>query len=61
MIRWGLWLQLPARATQLLVAWTNGDPALEELIPVVYPELRRIAGRHLRRERVGRTLQPTAL
>jgi RNA polymerase sigma factor (TIGR02999 family) len=52
----------PGPVTQLLVAWTNGDrAALEELIPVVYPELRRIAGRYLRRERVGHTLQPTAL
>jgi len=48
--------------TQLLVAWTNGNrTALEELIPAVYPELRRIAARHLRRERIGHTLQPTAL
>jgi RNA polymerase sigma factor (TIGR02999 family) len=52
----------PGPITQLLVAWTNGNrAALEELIPVVYPELRRIAGRYLRRERVGHTLQPTAL
>src|SRR5262245_30356446 len=48
--------------THLLLAWSNGDrAALEELIPVVYPELRRIAGRYLRRERVDHTLQPTAL
>ena len=41
--------------------WTNGNrAALEELIPVVYPELRRIAARYLRRERVGHT-PPTAL
>jgi RNA polymerase sigma factor (TIGR02999 family) len=52
----------PGPVTQLLVAWTNGNrAALEELIPVVYPELRRIAARYLRRERVGHTLQPTAL
>jgi RNA polymerase sigma factor (TIGR02999 family) len=52
----------PGPVTQLLVAWTNGNrAALEALIPVVYPELRRIAGRYLRRERVGHTLQPTAL
>jgi DNA-directed RNA polymerase specialized sigma24 family protein len=52
----------PGPVTQLLVAWTNGNrAALEELIPAVYPELRRIAGRYLRRERVGHTLQPTAL
>ena len=48
--------------TQLLLHWRNGDrAALEGLIPVVYPELRRIAARYLRRERVGHTLQPTAL
>jgi RNA polymerase sigma factor (TIGR02999 family) len=48
--------------TQLLLAWREGNrAALEDLIPVVYPELRRIAGRYLRRERVGHTLQPTAL
>jgi len=48
--------------TRLLLAWKDGDQAaLEDLIPVVYPELRRIAGRYLRRERVGHTLQPTAL
>lgn len=52
----------PGPVTQLLVAWTNGNrAALEALIPVVYPELRRIAGRYLRRERVGHTLQATAL
>lgn len=52
----------PGPVTQHLLAWTSGNrAALEELIPVVYPELRRIAGRYLRRERVGHTLQPTAL
>jgi RNA polymerase sigma factor (TIGR02999 family) len=52
----------PGPVTELLVAWTNGDrAALEALIPAVYPELRRIAGRYLRRERAGHTLQPTAL
>lgn len=48
--------------TALLLAWNAGNrAALEDLIPVVYPELRRIAGRYLRRERIGHTLQPTAL
>jgi RNA polymerase sigma factor (TIGR02999 family) len=48
--------------TQLLLAWTSGNrAALEELIPLVYPELRRIAARYARRERIGHTLQPTAL
>jgi RNA polymerase sigma-70 factor (ECF subfamily) len=58
----GLTAAASGPVTQLLVAWTNGNrAALEELIPVVYPELRRIAARYLRRERVGHTLQPTAL
>lgn len=48
--------------THLLLAWKNGDrAALEELLPAVYPELRRIAGRYFRRERADHTLQPTAL
>jgi RNA polymerase sigma factor (TIGR02999 family) len=48
--------------TQLLLAWSKGDrAALEDLLPVVYGELRRIAGRYLRHERPGHTLQPTAL
>ena len=52
----------PGPVTPLLVAWTNGDrPALDELIPVVYPQLRRIAARYLRRECGGHKLQPTAL
>jgi RNA polymerase sigma factor (TIGR02999 family) len=52
----------PGPVTQLLLAWKGSDrAALQELIPVVYPELRRIASRYLRRERIGHTLQPTAL
>jgi RNA polymerase sigma factor (TIGR02999 family) len=52
----------PGPVTELLVAWSDGNrAALEALIPAVSPELRRIAGRYLRRERVGHTLQPTAL
>jgi RNA polymerase sigma-70 factor (ECF subfamily) len=48
--------------TRLLVAWSKGDrDALEDLIPVVYGELRRIAGRYFRHERPGHTLQPTVL
>jgi len=48
--------------TQLLVAWSNGDKqALDQLIPLVYTELHRIAERSLRREAEGHTLQPTAL
>ena len=48
--------------TGLLVAWKKGDDeALEELIPVVYSELRRLARYQLRGERAGHSLQPTAL
>ena len=48
--------------TQLLVQWGNGDrQALEKLAPLVYDELRRLAGRYLRQERPGHTLQSTAL
>lgn len=48
--------------TALLIAWGNGDQAsLGELVPLVYDELRRIARRHLRRERPDHTLQATAL
>ena len=48
--------------TGLLRAWRGGDiDARDRLLTAVYQELRRRAGAHLRRERVGHTLQPTAL
>jgi len=48
--------------TQLLVAWGKGDEtALDQLIPVVYGELRRIAGNFMRRQNQGHTLQASAL
>ncbi|MEO8275407.1 MAG: sigma-70 family RNA polymerase sigma factor [Thermoanaerobaculia bacterium] len=48
--------------TRLLDRWSKGDPAaLEELLPLVYGELKAIAERVFRRERPGHTLQPTAL
>jgi RNA polymerase sigma factor (TIGR02999 family) len=48
--------------TRLLADWARGDgAALEMLVPLVYPELRRIAARQLRRETPDHTLQPTAL
>lgn len=48
--------------TGLLSEWGRGNAdALNELLPLVYAELRRIATRQLRGERVGHTLQPTAL
>jgi RNA polymerase sigma factor (TIGR02999 family) len=48
--------------TRLLVRLTDGDRGvLDELLPLIYGELRRLAAGYLRRERVGHTLQPTAL
>jgi RNA polymerase sigma factor (TIGR02999 family) len=48
--------------TGLLRAWSAGDAsARDALMPLVYQELRRRAAVHLRRERRGHTLQPTAL
>jgi len=48
--------------TQLLIEWTNGSPAArDELMPLVYEELRRLAHRHMRGERPGHTLQTSAL
>ena len=48
--------------TQLLVKWGNGDKAaLDELVPLVYDVLHRLAASYLRRERGNHTLQPTAL
>ena len=47
---------------RLLAAWSGGDrAALDQLMPIVYAELRRIASRHLYAERPGHTLQATAL
>lgn len=48
--------------TLLLRAISDGKrEALDQLVPLVYDEIRRIAARHLQRERVNHTLQPTAL
>ncbi len=48
--------------TQLLERWGQGDEkALDQLTPLVYDELRRIAKNYIRRERHEHTLQPTAL
>jgi len=52
----------PGDLTQLLIAWSQGDArALEQLTPLVYAELRRIAHRYMNRERAGHTLQTTAV
>jgi len=49
-------------ATQLLIAWNQGDQAArDDLLPLVYDELRRLAQSYLRRERPDHTWQPTAL
>ena len=48
--------------SQLLVDWSNGDKAaLDKLFPIVYQELRKLAKHYMRGERVGHTLQTTAL
>jgi RNA polymerase sigma factor (TIGR02999 family) len=54
---------IPAgQVTRLLQAWNEGDAAArDELLPVVYAELRRRAAVHLRSERPGHTFQPTDL
>lgn len=53
---------LPQDITQLLIRWSEGDAeALEQLMPLVFEELRRLAYGHFQREPDGHTLQPTAL
>ena len=48
--------------TELLLAWSGGRrEALDDLIPVVYKDLRRLAAGYMRREPAGHALQPTAL
>jgi RNA polymerase sigma-70 factor, ECF subfamily len=52
----------PGAATQLLLAWSTGDRnALDQMLPLVYDELHRLAVNYLSREGEGHTLQPTAL
>ncbi|MCZ6507589.1 MAG: ECF-type sigma factor, partial [Acidobacteria bacterium] len=52
----------PGDVTRLLESWgTGSDTALDELMPLVYSELRTIAAGQLRRERPDHTLQATAL
>jgi RNA polymerase sigma factor (TIGR02999 family) len=54
--------ELPGPVTRELLQWTSGDPqALERLLPVVYRELRGLAGGIFRGQRSDQTLQPTAL
>jgi RNA polymerase sigma-70 factor, ECF subfamily len=50
------------QVTDLLQAWSEGDQtAFEQLMPLVYDELHRLAKRYMGRERSGHTLQTTAL
>ena len=51
-----------ALSSELIQLWRAGDrAALDRLLPLVYEELRRVASRHLRRERADQTLRTTAL
>jgi RNA polymerase sigma-70 factor (ECF subfamily) len=51
-----------SQITRLLKAWSGGEEsALDELMPLVYQELRRAARRYMHHERPGNTFQPTAL
>src|SRR5262245_10624478 len=55
-------LDLMSEATRILSAIEQGDPhAAEQLLPLVYDELRRLAAQRLAQENPGQTLQPTAL
>ena len=52
----------PNDITQLLLKWSKGSSAaLEDLVPLIYPELRRLARKYMRQENPGHTLQTSAL
>ena len=52
----------PGTISRLLVDWRDGDKtALDRLVPLVYLELRRLAGYYMRRQRADHTLQTSAL
>jgi RNA polymerase sigma factor (TIGR02999 family) len=51
-----------SQITRLLHAWRSGDSnAMDQLMPLVYHQLRALASRYMRQERMGHTLGPTAL
>lgn len=53
---------MSGQVTDLLLDWNRGrEGALDELMPLVYDELQRLADRYLRRERADHTLEPSAL
>ncbi len=55
-------VQPASDVSMLLRAWSGGDRnALEQLTPIVYAELRQLAHRRLRHERIGDSMQTTAL
>ena len=50
------------RITELLIAWSDGRrEALDDLVPVIYGDLHRLAARYMQHESAGHPLQPTAL
>jgi len=52
----------PGEITRLLLEWSHGNrAALDDLVPIVYDELRRLASKYMRGERPGHMLQTTAL
>ena len=52
----------PHQVSRLLLAWSEGEEgAYEQLVPLVYEELHRLAKRYMGKERSGHTLQTTAL
>lgn len=58
----GSMLSLMSGVTRILSAIQQGDPhAAEQLLPLIYDELRKLAAQRLAQEKVGQTLQPTAL
>ena len=58
----GLMTPSPGTITRLLVDWRDGDKtALVRLVPLVYREMRRLAGYYMRRQRADHTLQTSAL
>lgn len=55
-------MTLPPQVTELLLAWSQGQStALDELMPLVHKELKRLAHHYMAGQRPGHTLQTTAL
>jgi RNA polymerase sigma-70 factor (ECF subfamily) len=62
LLPWTSFMEARGEVTELLSQLRRGrNEALDQLLPLVYSELRRVAGRQMRDERRGHTLQPTAL